>query len=328
MVFDAYDKLEQELRRGVVVLAVLSQLRTLRYGYELRQSLVDRGVPIEEGTLYRCCAAGGAGRTASEWRTTQGPPRRYYVLSAEGVDLYQRLTATCGPEQGDGPSLGRRTVITADQIIDRYVADVVTLLPRKQRRDVAQELRTLLTDEVDAAASGRPRAGGGARTARQLRPAAEVAARYGSPVTLIDPADTRKFLTLALAGAVLIPFGAVLNNLVNPAQPQRDMQHAIEAAWPTVFTWLGLLVVGFGVAGWTRRQRPDPGGSPADVHRPDQQPGRAAAIAFFLLGTFVLTNTQWLLRKVSGGPRRPGVPSVRLRRRFSPAARANRARNS
>ena len=46
MVMDAYDKLEQELRRGVVVLAVLSQLGTLRYGYELRQSLADHGMPI------------------------------------------------------------------------------------------------------------------------------------------------------------------------------------------------------------------------------------------------------------------------------------------
>ena len=30
----------------------------------------------------------------SEWRATQGPPRRYYVLSADGADLYQRLTAS------------------------------------------------------------------------------------------------------------------------------------------------------------------------------------------------------------------------------------------
>lgn len=69
------DKLEQELRRGVVVLAVLSQLRTLRYGYELRQSLVDRGLPIEEGTLYpllRRLEAQGVLR--SEWRTADGPP--------------------------------------------------------------------------------------------------------------------------------------------------------------------------------------------------------------------------------------------------------------
>ena len=45
--------------------------------------------------------------------------------------------------------------MTADELIDGYVADVVTLLPRKQRRDVAQELRMLLREEVDAAASGR-----------------------------------------------------------------------------------------------------------------------------------------------------------------------------
>lgn len=93
MVSDASDKLDQELRRGVVVLAVLSQLRTLRYGYELRQSLADRGMPIEEGTLYpllRRLESQGALR--SEWRTTQGPPRRYYVLSDDGERLYRRLT--------------------------------------------------------------------------------------------------------------------------------------------------------------------------------------------------------------------------------------------
>ncbi len=43
--------------------------------------------------------------------------------------------------------------MTTDELIDSYVADVVTLLPRKQRRDVAQELRMLLREEVDAAAS-------------------------------------------------------------------------------------------------------------------------------------------------------------------------------
>lgn len=91
----AHDKLEQELRRGVVVLAVLSQLRTLRYGYELRQSLVDKGMPIEEGTLYpllRRLEAQGVLR--SEWHNAQGPSRRYYILSDEGERLYQRLTAS------------------------------------------------------------------------------------------------------------------------------------------------------------------------------------------------------------------------------------------
>ncbi|MET7419464.1 PadR family transcriptional regulator [Dactylosporangium sp. NPDC005555] len=95
MVGGAGEKLEQELRRGVVVLAVLSQLRTLRYGYELRQSLVERGMPIEEGTLYpllRRLEAQGVLR--SEWRTAEGPPRRYYALSDDGAKLFEGLTAT------------------------------------------------------------------------------------------------------------------------------------------------------------------------------------------------------------------------------------------
>jgi PadR family transcriptional regulator PadR len=95
MASDAHDKLEQELRRGVVVLGVLSQLRTSRYGYELRQALGDKGLPIEEGTLYPLLRRLEAqGVLSSEWRTGQGQPRRYYVLSADGKDLYQRLTAS------------------------------------------------------------------------------------------------------------------------------------------------------------------------------------------------------------------------------------------
>ncbi|MGW0807742.1 PadR family transcriptional regulator [Nonomuraea sp. NPDC002799] len=90
---DAYDKLELELRRGVVVLAALSQLHTARYGYELRQSLAESGMTIEEGTLYPLLRRlESQGVLTSEWRTDGGAPRRYYVLSTEGRELYQRLT--------------------------------------------------------------------------------------------------------------------------------------------------------------------------------------------------------------------------------------------
>src|SRR5688500_6964883 len=74
-----------ELRRGVLVLAVLSQLRTRQYGYSLRQALADGGMPIEEGTLYPLLRRLEAqGLLLSEWATEHAPPRRYYRLSAEG----------------------------------------------------------------------------------------------------------------------------------------------------------------------------------------------------------------------------------------------------
>ena len=84
-----------ELRRGVIVLATLSQLRLPRYGYELRQALADHGMAIEEGTLYPLLRRLEAqGVLTSEWRTNEGAPRRYYVLSADGRRLFKRLTET------------------------------------------------------------------------------------------------------------------------------------------------------------------------------------------------------------------------------------------
>lgn len=90
---DAFDKLEQELRRGVLVLATLSQLSTPRYGYGLRQALAEQGMPIEEGTLYPLLRRLEAqGLLSSEWRIEDGPPRRYYALSDTGHALLLRLT--------------------------------------------------------------------------------------------------------------------------------------------------------------------------------------------------------------------------------------------
>ena len=88
-------KLEQELRRGVLVLATLSQLREAQYGYSLRQALAEQGMSIEEGTLYPLLRRLEAqGVLASEWRIEDGPPRRYYTLSDQGKKLYASLTAS------------------------------------------------------------------------------------------------------------------------------------------------------------------------------------------------------------------------------------------
>lgn len=86
-------KLDTELRRGAVVLAVLSQLRTAQYGYSLRQALAERGMPIEEGTLYPLMRRlEEQGLLVSDWRIEEGPPRRYYKLSAKGTRFYAELT--------------------------------------------------------------------------------------------------------------------------------------------------------------------------------------------------------------------------------------------
>lgn len=104
-------KLELELRRGALVLAVLTQLRQAQYGYSLRQALAQRGMAIEEGTLYPLLRRlEGQGLLASEWRIEEGPPRRYYRLNNAGEALLAELTASwnslagtmAGLLQGDG----------------------------------------------------------------------------------------------------------------------------------------------------------------------------------------------------------------------------------
>jgi len=88
-------KLELELRRGALVLAVLSQLRTSQYGYSLRQALAERGMAIEEGTLYPLLRRlESQGVLVSEWRIEEGPPRRYYRLNDAGETLLAELTGS------------------------------------------------------------------------------------------------------------------------------------------------------------------------------------------------------------------------------------------
>lgn len=90
---DISAKVELELRRGVLVLAILSQLSTPRYGYELRQELAAKGMSIEEGTLYPMLRRlEKQGLLDSDWRTGEGAPRRYYVLKTAGRTLLERLT--------------------------------------------------------------------------------------------------------------------------------------------------------------------------------------------------------------------------------------------
>lgn len=88
------DKLRLELRRGVVVLAVLSQLETARYGYSLIQRLVDQGIEIEEGTLYPLLRRlEKQGLLESEWEVGESRPRKYYRISQTGCEVLAALSA-------------------------------------------------------------------------------------------------------------------------------------------------------------------------------------------------------------------------------------------
>ena len=89
-----YDKLLLELRRGTLILAVLSQLEQAQYGYSLKQILSERGVEINEGTLYPLLRRlEGQGLLESEWQVIDDTrPRRYYQISPAGTTIFANLT--------------------------------------------------------------------------------------------------------------------------------------------------------------------------------------------------------------------------------------------
>lgn len=89
-----YDKMLLELRRGILVLAVLSQLEQRQYGYSLKQILSDKGLDINEGTLYPLMRRlESQGLVESEWQVVDDTrPRRYYKISAAGQTILSNLT--------------------------------------------------------------------------------------------------------------------------------------------------------------------------------------------------------------------------------------------
>jgi PadR family transcriptional regulator, regulatory protein PadR len=81
-----------ELRRGVILLAVLSQLGQEQYGYSLLKLLSDQGLELDQGTLYPLLRRlESQGLLQSVWRLEEARPRRYYVISDEGRKLLPAL---------------------------------------------------------------------------------------------------------------------------------------------------------------------------------------------------------------------------------------------
>ena len=89
---DLIENLRQELRRGCLSLAVMSELRAERYGYTLRKALSEHGVEIDESTLYPLLRRlESQGLLTSEWREEEKRRKRFYRLSAEGRQVLRQL---------------------------------------------------------------------------------------------------------------------------------------------------------------------------------------------------------------------------------------------
>lgn len=82
-----------ELRRGVLSIAVLSQLSKEQYGYSLLKALSDKGMEIDQSTLYPLLRRlESQGLLKSDWRIVdEARPRRYYIISPQGRTVLTTL---------------------------------------------------------------------------------------------------------------------------------------------------------------------------------------------------------------------------------------------
>lgn len=179
--------------------------------------------------------------------------------------------------------------MNANDVIECYVADVAVQLPRKQRNDVAFELRALLNEELQARAEAAGSIADAAMATELLRAfgrPADVAARYRPVVTIIDPADGRLFLKTAAIGLAIIWCAGLLVGLQQPITSGTQLLGALGQWWsgtviPSLW-WPGVLVTGFGTTAWVRRRWPQT--SAWKPRAGDRIPGGRATLALGLVG--------------------------------------------
>ena len=84
--------LQQEFRRGTLIMLVLGQLKEPTYGYHLVKKLNDNSIPMEANTLYPLMRRlESQGLLKSEWDTTESKPRKYYQITAEGISVLEEI---------------------------------------------------------------------------------------------------------------------------------------------------------------------------------------------------------------------------------------------
>ena len=84
----------QEMRRGTIVLCVLSHLDRPMYGYGLSARLSEEGLAVDQNTLYPLLRRlSSQGLLESRWDMSESKPRKYYLITDAGKALRERLAA-------------------------------------------------------------------------------------------------------------------------------------------------------------------------------------------------------------------------------------------
>ncbi len=207
--------------------------------------------------------------------------------------------------------------MTSDEVIESFVTEVAQRLPKKQRNDVAFELRALLKEEVQGKAEELGREPDGALALEYLRgfgAPAEVAARYQPTLQVIDPTDGPRFVRATMIGLVVIWGLGLWEKLSEPFGSGWDILNPLSAWWGGVVIpslwWPGVLVVGYGLAAWSRRRSPHkavwtPRENVALAEKPGGRVALGLGVVGILCGLVVLIEPRWILDLFWGGNAAP-----------------------
>ncbi len=179
--------------------------------------------------------------------------------------------------------------MNANDVIESYVTDVAVKLPRKQRNDVAFELRALINEGLQDKAEETGRVVDvdmAIEFCRAFGRPDDVAARYRPILTIIDPADGYAFMRASIIGMVILSCLLLLKTFSYPNEPSVAFLSILGHWWAQTVNasiwWLGLLVAGFGMASWSRRRSPQT--SQWKPSASDRLVGGRAGLVFAIIG--------------------------------------------
>lgn len=138
--------IQQEMKRGSLVLAVLLLMDQPQYGYSLIQALNDSGIAIEQNTLYPLLRRlEKQGLLESIWQVEENRPRRYYQISALGKDFRIELI-----QEWQGLNSAMSHLIKKEaKMIDSYLYTIGKSLPPKGRAEILEEIKSNLYDYLE-----------------------------------------------------------------------------------------------------------------------------------------------------------------------------------
>lgn len=88
----SYEAHSADLRKGILLLSVLSQLHQPQYGYDLAMIMEAKGIKADTNTLYPLLRRLEAQKwIRALWKTGKGKARKYYLRTPAGDELYQAL---------------------------------------------------------------------------------------------------------------------------------------------------------------------------------------------------------------------------------------------